>query len=106
MSFRLPYALFAVAVWRCRSIKPVVQSVSPSSGYANYCVKWFLHNLSLSSFNSLNEEHDSFKMLNITRLTIYKIVVPFLTSQVFKSIGRQAEMCCSVQRSPGAAQHL
>ena len=92
--FRFPYSLVAVAVWRGGSIKRVVESISAGSGYARHCVKWVLYNLSLWSFNSLNEEHDSLIMLNITRHKIYRNVVPVLTSQVFldKSRDRQAEI--------------
>jgi hypothetical protein len=72
----------------------VEKSIPPSSGHARHRVKWVLYNLSLSSFNSLSEEHDNLKLLNFTRHTIYKNIVPTLTSQVFlgQSIGRQTEI--------------
>jgi len=83
MDFRFHYILVAIAVWRCGSIKRVVENISPISGYSRHCVKWFLYYLSLSSFISLKEEHDNLKTLNITRHIIYKNFVPSLTSQVF-----------------------
>ena len=68
--------------------------LSPSSGYACHCVKCSLHNPSFLSFNSLNAEHDSLKMLYINRHTIYRNVVPSLTFRGLKdnSIGRRTEI--------------
>jgi len=45
MDFRFHYVLVAVAVWRCGSIKRVVENISPSSGYTRHCVKCFLYDL-------------------------------------------------------------
>jgi len=56
--------------------KHVVQSISPSSGYVCRYVKCCLHNLLFSSFNLLNQEYDSLKMVNFNRRTIYKMFLP------------------------------